>query len=251
MKHIFITGASAGFGEATAIEFASKGYNVTITGRRQERLLKLKTKLENEFKIEVQVLCFDIRNEHEVKAVVSTMPAQWKKIDVLVNNAGLAVGRGSIATGNIEDWVRMIDTNIKGLLFVTREIIPLMKINNQGHIINIGSIAGKEVYEGGNVYSATKHAVDALSKAMRIDLLADHIKVTQICPGAAETEFSIVRFKGDEAAAKKVYEGFEPLMAKDIAESIYFCVSRPAHVNINDLVIMPTAQASAIYINKK
>ena len=251
MKHIFITGATAGFGEATAIEFASKGFNVTITGRRSDKLAELKKELQNTYKIEVQTLCFDVRNLEEVNQSIDTMPEEWKTIDVLVNNAGLAVGKGSIANGLSEDWSRMIDTNIKGLLHVSKAIIPLMRLQKKGHIINIGSIAGKEVYEGGNVYSATKHAVDALSKAMRIDLLSDNIKVTQICPGAAETEFSIVRFKGDETAAKKVYEGFQPLMARDIAESIYFCVSRPAHVNINEIIIMPTAQASAIYIDKK
>ena len=251
MKHIFITGATSGFGEATAIEFASKGFNVTITGRRSDKLAELKKELQSKYKIEVQTLCFDVRNLEEVNQSIDTMPEEWKTIDVLVNNAGLAVGKGSIANGLSEDWSRMIDTNIKGLLHVSKAIIPLMRLQKKGHIINIGSIAGKEVYEGGNVYSATKHAVDALSKAMRIDLLSDNIKVTQICPGAAETEFSIVRFKGDETAAKKVYEGFQPLMARDIAESIYFCVSRPAHVNINEIIIMPTAQASAIYIDKK
>jgi 3-hydroxy acid dehydrogenase / malonic semialdehyde reductase len=250
MKHIFITGATSGFGEATANEFASKGFNVTITGRRSNKLATQKNHLQNKYKIEVQTLCFDVRNNDEVNHAINAMPEIWKGVDILVNNAGLAIGKGSIANGLLEDWNTMIDTNIKGLLNVSQAIIPLMKVRKKGHIINIGSIAGKEVYEGGNVYSATKHAVDALSKAMRIDLLSDNIKVTQICPGAAETEFSIVRFKGDITAAKKVYDGFQPLLAIDIAEAIYFVASRPSHVNINDMIIMPTAQASAIYINK-
>ena len=250
-KFVFVTGATAGFGEACARIFAENGFNLIITGRRMERLELLAKELSETFKIEVHVLNFDVRNEKEVQDAVNSIPSiVSQNIQILINNAGLAVGRGSIDEGLSEDWDRMIDTNVKGLLYVSRAVIPILKANNGGHIINLASIAGKEVYPGGNVYCASKHAVDALSKAMRIDLLPYNIKVTNIAPGAAETEFSIVRFKGDEATAKSVYDGFDPLVARDIAEVIYFAASRPAHVNINDLTIMPAAQASATVFNK-
>lgn len=250
-KYVFITGATSGFGEACALQFAENGWNLILTGRREERLLSLKNKLINDYAIDVHALCFDVRNESEVFEAVESMPTKLKsKIHILINNAGLAVGRGPIDEGLIDDWDRMIDTNVKGLLYVTRAIVPFLKKNKRGHIFNLGSIAGKEVYPGGNVYCATKHAVDSLSKAMRIDLVEYNIKVTNIAPGAADTEFSLVRFKGDEAVAKSVYNGFEPLVAKDIAETIYFVATRPAHVTINDLTIMPTAQASATVFNK-
>ncbi|MDR0295919.1 MAG: SDR family oxidoreductase [Prevotellaceae bacterium] len=250
MKTALITGATAGFGEAIAIKFAKNGYNLILTGRRKELLLQISEQLSNKYAIEVLPLCFDLRKLEEVEKHLGQLPAEWQAIDVLVNNAGLAVGMNSIQEGVIDDWERMIDTNIKGLLYLTRIIAPLMVKRQQGHIFNIGSIAGKEVYVNGNVYCATKHAVDALSKAMRMDLLPHNIRVSQISPGAAETEFSIVRFKGDKERADNVYKGYEPLQAEDIANVVYFVATLPAHVNINDLVIMPTAQASATVWNK-
>ena len=241
----FITGATAGIGKATAEIFAKNGYNIIITGRRKERLDEFSFYLKSTFNVNVLTLNFDVRKLREVETAVNSIPAEWKNINVLVNNAGLAVGLSTIQEGDIDDWERMIDTNIKGLLYVTRTIAPLMIANDSGHIINIGSIAGKEVYANGNVYCATKHAVDALSKSMRIDMLPHSIKVTAINPGMVETEFSIIRFKGDEDRAKKPYLGIEPLKAEDIAETIYWCASRPAHVNINDIIITPTVQANA------
>lgn len=250
-NYVLITGATSGFGEACAKIFAQNNWNIIITGRRNERLTKLKTELEQDYKIHVVKLNFDVRNLDEVNQAISSLPSEVKSnIEILINNAGLAVGRGPIFDGEIDDWERMIDTNVKGLLYVSKAVIPLLRKNKKGHIFNIASIAGKEVYPGGNVYCATKHAVDALSQSMRIDLVHDNIKVTNIAPGAAETEFSIVRFKGDEQIAKDVYQGFTPLIAQDIAETIYFVASRPAHVTINDLTIMPTAQASATIIKK-
>ena len=250
-KNILITGATAGFGRATANLFASQGWNVIITGRREERLTELQSELTEKFGVDVLTLCFDVRILADVQAAAKLLVGKWSSIDVLVNNAGLAVGRGPFQDGNIEDWERMIDTNVKGLMYVSKVISPMMIAQNYGHIINIGSIAGKEVYPDGNVYCATKHAVDALTKAMRIDLLPHNIKVTSICPGAAETEFSIVRFKGDEKKANAVYNGFDALQPEDVADTIYFCATRPAHVTINDLVIMPTAQANSTQIVKK
>jgi len=231
-----ITGATAGIGKASAELFAKNGYDLIITGRRQERLDEFSKHLISTYSVKVLSLCFDVRKLSEV---------DWKKINVLVNNAGLAVGLGPIQEGIIDDWERMIDTNIKGLLYITRTIAPIMIENGSGHIINVGSIAGKEVYANGNVYCATKHAVDALNKAMRIDMLPHNIKVTGIHPGMVETEFSIVRYKGDEERAKNVYKGLQPLLAEDIAETIFWAASRPAHVNISDLIITPTVQANA------
>lgn len=241
----FITGATAGIGLACAKEFAKNGYQLIITGRRTERLNQLAAELKQQFGTECLCLSFDVRNNSEVEQAVNSLNGKWKNIDVLVNNAGLAVGLNPIQTGLIDDWERMIDTNVKGLLYITRAVSPLMIERNSGHIINIGSIAGKEVYPNGNVYCSTKHAVDALNKAMRIDLLPHNIKVTGIHPGMVETEFSIVRYKGDEERAKNVYKGLDPLTAQDIAETIYWAASRPAHVNISDLVITPTCQANA------
>jgi 3-hydroxy acid dehydrogenase/malonic semialdehyde reductase len=241
----FITGATAGIGKSTADIFAKNGYDIIITGRRKDRLDAFAAQLKNTYKIEVLSLNFDVRNLKEVQAAVESIPENWKKINVLVNNAGLAVGMNSIQEGVVDDWERMIDTNIKGLLYITRTLAPLMIANGFGHIVNLGSIAGKEVYANGNVYCATKHAVDALSKSMRIDLLPHHIKVTAIHPGMVETEFSIVRFKGDEDRAQNVYKGMKPLSPDDIAETIYWTASRPAHVNINDIIIMPAVQANA------
>jgi hypothetical protein len=251
MKYILITGATAGFGEATARMFAENNWNLIITGRRAERLAQLKSELAH-LPIAIETLCFDVRDERQVNEAIQSLSETVKNnIQILVNNAGLAVGRSPIADGLTDDWNRMIDTNIKGLLYVTKAVVPILQKNGSGHIVNLGSIAGKEVYAGGNVYCATKHAVDALSRSMRIDLVNDGIKVTNIAPGAAETEFSLVRFKGDEQTAKSVYDGFDPLQAIDIADAIYYVCTRPKHVTINDLVIMPTAQASSTVFNKK
>lgn len=251
MKKIaLITGATSGIGEAAALKMAGNGFGVIITGRRQDRLNLLKAKLE-EAGSHVLTLCFDVRNEEEVNGGLESLPPEWQDIDVLVNNAGLAAGMEPLQQGNSMDWNRMIDTNVKGLLYVTHFVSQGMIARKKGHIVNIGSIAGKEVYPNGNVYCATKHAVDALTKGMRFDLLPHNIKVTQICPGAVETEFSIVRFHGDKQRADKVYEGYECLVADDIAECIWFAVSRPPHVNVNDMVVMPTAQASASVFYKK
>lgn len=248
-KIALVTGATSGIGEATVLKLAGNGFDLIITGRRQDRLDALKKKLE-EAGSRVLDLCFDVRDEAAVNTALGNLSPEWENIDILVNNAGLAAGLGPLQDGDSDDWNRMIDTNVKGLLYVTRAVVPGMVQRKSGHIINIGSIAGKEVYPNGNVYCATKHAVDALTKGMRLDLLPHNIKVTQICPGAVETEFSIVRFHGDKARADKVYEGYECLVADDVAECIWFVVSRPPHVNINDMVVMPTAQASASVFHK-
>lgn len=250
-KTAFITGASAGFGKAIAELFASNGWNLIITGRRKVRLEMLERQLKEKFGVEVLSLAFDVRHNDEVKKAVASLEGTWKSIDLLVNNAGLAAGLSPIQEGSLDDWEQMIDTNVKGLLYITRAVSPLMIARQTGHIINIGSIAGKEVYANGNVYCATKHAVDALTKAMRIDMLPHHIRVTQIAPGMAETEFSIVRFKGDEERAKTVYKGFDPLLAQDIADAAYWVATRPPHVNINDMVIMPAAQANSTTVVRK
>lgn len=250
-KIALITGATAGIGEACANVFAREGYNLILTGRRLDRLEKLAGELNGKYNVEVAISSFDVRNREQVIENLEGLPDKWKKVNVLVNNAGLSQGLDPIQNGNYDDWDTMIDTNVKGLLYVSRVVSNWMISNGYGHIINLGSIAGKEVYANGNVYCATKHAVDALNKGMRIDLLPHGIKVTAVHPGAVETEFSEVRFKGDKDRAKKVYEGFEPLAALDIAETIWFVASRPAHVNINDLVVMPTAQATAGNIFRK
>ncbi|HYG49470.1 MAG TPA: SDR family NAD(P)-dependent oxidoreductase [Flavobacteriales bacterium] len=249
-KIALITGATAGFGLATARIFAKNGLNLIITGRRNERLLDLQKELVALFNVKVLPLCFDVRHQKAVEQNLGNLSAEWSHVDILVNNAGLAAGFSTIDNGNLEDWETMIDTNLKGLLYVSRTILPGMKARRSGHVVNIGSIAGKETYRFGNVYCATKHAVDSLTKAMRIDLLPFNIKVTGICPGAAETEFSLVRYKGDADKANSVYKGFEPLVAQDIAEIIWFAVNRPWHVNLNDIVVTPTAQANAFYIEK-
>ncbi|WP_026898610.1 SDR family NAD(P)-dependent oxidoreductase [Daejeonella oryzae] len=248
-KIALITGATAGIGEACARIFAKHHYDLILVGRRTKRLKSLAKNLSAEFGIKTQLLTIDVRNNEEVQNLES-LPKEWKKIKVLVNNAGLSQGLDPIQSGNIDDWDNMIDTNIKGLLYVTKVVSGWMVSQKSGHIINIGSIAGKETYANGNVYCATKHAVDSLNKAMRIDLLPHGIKVTAIHPGAVETEFSEVRFKGDKDRAKKVYDGFVPLNAADIAETIWFVVSRPAHVNINEMVVMPTAQANTSHLLK-
>lgn len=250
-KIIMITGATAGFGRATAHIFAKNGYDVIITGRRKDRLDELEKELLLAAEIKVLSLNFDVRKLEEVNSVINNLSAEWKAIDILVNNAGLAVGMDHIDKGNIDDWERMIDTNIKGLLYVTRAVSPLMVARKSGHIFNIGSIAGKEAYENGNVYCASKSAVDTLSKSMRIDLLKDNIKVTHIAPGMAETEFSIVRFKGDNEKAAGIYKGIDAMTADDIAGVIYYCATLPAHLCINDLVITPTQQASVNHNYRK
>ena len=250
-KIAFITGSSAGIGAATAKLLASQQYNIILAARRVDALKQLSNELNTQFGISTLVLKLDVRNRKNVEETISGLHAEWQKINVLVNNAGLASGLSSIDEGDMDDWDAMIDTNIKGLLYVTRNVIPLMKNNESGHIINIGSIAGKEVYANGNVYCATKHAVDALNKAMRLELSKFPIKVTAIHPGAVETEFSVVRFHGDKERADKVYEGFENLVADDIADAIWYAISRPAHVNINELTIMPTAQPMASVIHRK
>ena len=247
----YITGASSGFGRAIALRLAKKGYNLVVTGRRNELLVSLAQEVKEKYKVDVWVSNYDVRSAEEVRNAVENLPEKWKKIAVLVNNAGLAVGLSSVQNGDLDDWERMIDTNIKGLLYVTRNISPLMIKQGHGHIINIGSIAGKEVYPNGNVYCATKHAVDALTKAMRIDMVKDGIKVTQIAPGAAETEFSLVRFKGDKQTADNVYQGFTPLSADDIADVVEYVVSLPKHVCLNDIVMTPLAQANTTIIYKE
>lgn len=248
---VMVTGATSGIGEACAHLFAQNGFRLILTGRRKERLESIKSILHTSFKAEVLTLCFDVRNRQETTQMLQSLPEAWQNIDILINNAGLSLGLDPIHEGDPDDWETMIDTNIKGLLYVTRMISPGMVNRRCGHIINIGSVAGKEVYLKGNVYCATKYAVDALTRAMRMDLLEHGIKVTQIAPGAANTEFSTVRFHGDKSRANKVYTGFEPLTAHDVAEAVWFAASRPAHVNVNDLLLMPAAQANATQIFRK
>ena len=246
-KIVFITGATSGFGKASAEKFASHGYDCILNGRREERLLELQKALEKKYNIAVYLIPFDVQDEAKTFDSIRKLPAEWQSIDVLINNAGLALGRDYFDEASLEDWTTMIDTNVKGLLYVSKAVLPFMIKNKKGHIINIGSTAGKEVYEKGNVYCASKHAVDAITKAMRMDLLRHHIKVTAIHPGAAETEFSDVRFKGDKETAKKVYDGFTPLSAEDVADVIYYTTTLPPHVCINDLVLTATQQANSFY----
>jgi NADP-dependent 3-hydroxy acid dehydrogenase YdfG len=250
-KTVLITGATAGIGEACAHLFARQRYDLILAARRTERLEMLAWDLKARYNVKCYLVTLDVRDKKEVEKQLNALPEEWKKVDVLINNAGLSLGLDPIHTGSTDDWDTMIDTNIKGLLYVTRVVANWMVAQQSGHIINLGSIAGKEVYPNGNVYCATKHAVDALSKAMRIDLLPYGILVTAVHPGPAETEFSEVRFKGDKERAKKVYNGYDPLIASDIAEAIWFAVSRPANVNINDLLLMPAAQATSTIINRK
>lgn len=246
----FITGATSGFGRAAALQFASHGYDIIINGRRAKRLEELANEIETKYNVAVLQLPFDVREEATVFSTIAGLPEEWKKIDVLVNNAGLAAGRDYFDEASVDDWNTMIDTNVKGFLYVARAVSELMIKAGKGHIINLGSTAGKEVYEKGNVYCASKYAVDALNQAMRIDLLRHGIKVTAINPGAAETEFALVRFKGDAVAAKKVYEGIQPLTPEDVAEVIYYCASLPPHVCINDLTLTCTRQANNFYFNR-
>lgn len=245
-----ITGATSGIGEACAHEMAALGYSLILTGRRADRLESLKELLRIKSNAECFTLCFDIRSREAVQQAWGALPEPWKIVDVLINNAGLAAGLDPIHEASIDDWEAMIDTNLKGLLFITRLVAPGMVDRRKGHIINIGSIAGKEVYPKGSVYCATKHAVGALTRGIRLDLVPFGIKVTAIHPGAAETEFSVVRFKGDQQRADAVYEGWEPLYAPDIAQAVIFAITRPSHVNIDDMLIMATAQAGAATIHR-
>ncbi len=249
-KIVFITGATSGFGKACAEKFAANGYDLILNGRRTDRLEKLQKELESKFNTAVLLLPFDVQDEKAVFENIGNLPEEWQKIDVLINNAGLALGRDYFDEADLNDWNTMIDTNVKGLMYVARAVVPFMIKRKQGHIINMGSVAGKQVYEKGNVYCASKFAVDALNQAMRIDLLRHRIKVTAIHPGAAETEFSIVRFKGDETTAKKIYDGLLPLTAEDVAEVIWYCTTLPPHVCINDLSITCLQQADALYFNR-
>lgn len=244
-KIALVTGATSGIGKACAEKFAAQGYDVIITGRRKERLDTLEKELTEKFGVKVKSLNFDVRDNAQVESNLNSMEEEWKNVDVLVNNAGLAAGKDPIQSSLLSDWEQMIDTDVKGLLYVSRIVLPWMCKRNTGHVINLCSIAGKEVYAGGSVYCAVKHAVDAISKGMRIDCLQHNVKVTNICPGAVETEFSMVRFKGDKEKNDATYKGFKPLTGEDIADTILYCAMLPAHVNINDLVIMPTAQANS------
>ncbi|MBR1769433.1 MAG: SDR family NAD(P)-dependent oxidoreductase [Bacteroidales bacterium] len=246
MKKIaLITGATSGIGKATAEKFAQNNINLIITGRRNERLMSVAADLREKYGVEVKTLNFDVRNNDEVEKHLNSLEAEWRNIDILVNNAGLAAGKDAIQSALLSDWEQMIDTDVKGLLYVSRIVLPWMCERKRGHVINICSIAGKEVYSGGSVYCAVKHAVDAISKGMRIDCLPYNIKVTNICPGAVETEFSMVRFKGDKEKNDATYRGFTPLTGEDIADTITYCALLPEHVCINDLVTMPTAQANS------
>jgi len=247
---VLITGATSGIGKACAEKFASAKHDLIITGRRKERLEQLKTDLESKYAITVLPLCFDVQDRETVFANISNLPAEWQNIAVLINNAGLALGRDNFEDANLDDWETMLDTNVHGLLYVTRAVLPFMIAQKKGHIVNMGSVAGKEVYEKGNGYCASKFAVDALNRAMRIDLLKHNIKVTGIHPGAVETEFSLVRYKGDATTAAATYNGITPLTGADIAETIFYCCNLPAHVCINDLIITPTQQADAFYFNR-
>ncbi len=249
-KTIFITGATSGIGYACAEKFAKEGHQLILCGRREERLKELRKIIEKEYKVATHILKLDVSNKEDVYNAVEKLPFQWRHIDVLINNAGLALGLSGIDEGSDDDWEQMIDTNLKGLLYVSKAVIPLMKQQKSGHIINIGSIAGVETYPKGNVYCATKNAVSALTKGMRMDLLPYGIKVSQVSPGATETEFSVVRFHGDTKRAQNVYKGYKPLTGSDVAEVIFFVATLPKHVNVNDLLVMPTAQASATLFNK-
>jgi len=250
-KIVFITGASAGIGKACAEIFAREGANLILNARREEKLTGVADKLKNDYGAKIINLIFDVRNYDQVKEKISSLPDEWKNVDILINNAGMARGLDKLQDGTVENWDEMIDTNLKGLLYVTKEILPVMTRREHGHIINIGSIAGHDVYPGGNVYCATKFAVNGLSKAMRMDLLEKNIKVSSVDPGMVETEFSMVRFSGDEERAKNVYKGLKPLSGEDIAETVLFCASRPDHVNINEIILTPLAQAGVSMVKRE
>ncbi len=249
-KIVLITGATSGIGKACAQKFAASKHDIIITGRRKQRLEELKTDLELKHGIAVLPLCFDVQDKEAVFAAINNLPVEWQKIAILINNAGLALGRDSFEDADLNDWETMLHTNVNGLIYVSRAVLPFMIVQKKGHIVNMGSVAGKEVYEKGNAYCASKFAVDALNRAMRIDLLKHNIKVTGIHPGAVETEFSLVRYKGDKDTARATYNGLIPLKGEDIADVVFYCTNLPAHVCINDLVITPTQQADAIYFNR-
>lgn len=250
-KIVVITGATSGIGEACAIKYAGAGYNLIITGRRDDRLQKLSAQLEQQFNIKVLPLVFDVQKKDDVEKHLGHLPAEWQQVDILINNAGLALGRDLFDEADMDDWETMLNTNVHGLLYVSRAVLPYMTRQGKGHIVNMGSVAGKEVYERGNAYCASKYAVDAIGKAMRIDLLQHNIRVTNINPGAVETEFSEVRFKGDKEKAAATYKGLKPLTGADIADTVFYCTQLPPHVCINDLVITCTQQAGTYYFNKQ
>lgn len=251
MKNVFITGATSGFGEAIALKLAQHNVNMVITGRTEKKLLEVAKTIESTTQTKVLPLVFDVQDYKQCEKAINSLPDSFKPVDVLVNNAGLSRELDTLDTANLQDWEEMIDTNVKGLLYVTRLIAPQMVAQKRGHIVNLGSTASHEVYKGGNVYCATKHAVLALTKAMRTDFLPYHIKVTMISPGAAETNFSNVRFHGDEARAAKVYEGYDPLVAADIADVVDFALTRPEHVCLNEIVMTPTAQFNGVIVRDK
>jgi len=246
-KIALVTGASSGIGWASAVLLAEEGYDLILCGRREDRLKSLSEKLPTK----TFCLVFDVSDRGGVKAAIDSIPEAWRNVDVLLNNAGNAHGMSKLQDGNIDDWDAMIDINVKGLLYVTKAIVPGMVERGTGHVVNIGSIAGKEVYPNGNVYCASKHAVDAINNGMRLDLVGTGVKVSQVCPGLVETEFSMVRFKGDQDKSKSVYQGFDALTAHDVADLIRFIVTRPAHVNISDTMILPTAQVASTIVDKK
>lgn len=248
---VFVTGATSGIGKACAEKFAADGDKIIINGRREDRLQELKNHLEEKYKTEILIAEFDVQKKDEVFNSINNLSEKWRSVDILINNAGLAIGRDLFDEADLNDWETMLQTNVNGLIYVSKAILPFMTKKNSGHIINIGSVAGNEMYERGNIYCASKTAVDAISRSMRIDLLPHHIKVTNIKPGAVETEFSKVRFKGDEEKAAKTYEGFVPLSATDIADTIFYCASLPPNVCINDLTITCINQANGIYIFKE
>jgi 3-hydroxy acid dehydrogenase / malonic semialdehyde reductase len=250
-KIVFITGASSGIGQACAREFAREGARILMCARRADRLERLAAELKTEFRVPVYFFKLDVRNQPAVEKALTGLPDEWRAIDVLVNNAGLSRGLDKLQEGRISDWEEMIDTNVKGLLFVSKAVIPGMISRGRGHVINIGSIAGHEVYPGGNVYCATKFAVNALSRGLRLDLSGTPLRVTTVDPGMVETEFSLVRYHGDAARAAKTYQGFVPLDPEDIAAVVVFCATRPAHVNISEVIAMPTAQASTTLVYRK
>jgi 3-hydroxy acid dehydrogenase / malonic semialdehyde reductase len=250
MKIAFITGTTAGFGKAIALRLAKLGYSVIITGRRKERLEELAENIRNHYSVKVLPLCFDVRDKDACRMAVDSLSEEWRKIDLLVNNAGLAAGATPFNECDLDDWDKMVDTNVKGLLYISRFITPLMVAVQSGHIINLSSIAGIEVYPNGNVYCGTKHAVNAITKGMRLDLLKHNIKVSSVSPGAAETEFSMVRYHGDKVKADAVYRGLTPLNAEDIADAVEYIVTRPAHVNINDIFLTPARQANNYLFNR-
>ena len=250
-KIALVTGATSGIGKACALILAKEGCDVIITGRRDDRLSELSNEITNTHKRKCLTLTFDIRKQVQVKEAIEGLDADWRNVDILINNAGLASGFSKLHEGDVDDWEKMIDTNIKGLLYITREVVPGMVKRGHGDIVNIGSIAGREAYSNGNVYCATKHAVDALTKGLRMDLFDTPLRVSTVDPGLVKTEFSIIRFHGDKDKAKNVYKGMQPLIAEDIAEAVLFVVNRPPHVQIGEILIFPTAQGAATLVSRK